>query len=274
LTDRGTFDSVADRYDDARPEYPDELVDEAVQGAGLGAGDRVLEVGCGTGKLTRKLVDRGLDVDALDASLPMLEEAERLMPPGSRPHFQHTTFELAPVPDEPYHALFSATAFHWVDPGVAWYRAAEMLRPGGLIALFSHIGGPFLDFEPEFWDAWREVSPDAAGYESVTVEELWEHAEARVDNISRLWGELHLNSEIDRSEAAELFGDVTLHSMTMTFPVTADDAIALVRTQAAYTRLDEDERRHLESRIGELVASRGGSIASPLYVTSVTARRR
>ena len=52
------FDDVAGEYDRHRPTYPDELVDQACQVAGIGSGDEVLEVGCGSGQLTRALVTR------------------------------------------------------------------------------------------------------------------------------------------------------------------------------------------------------------------------
>ncbi|HYX84607.1 MAG TPA: methyltransferase domain-containing protein, partial [Gaiellales bacterium] len=63
---RTTFDSAADIYDRARPEYPEALFDELMRLSGLAAGDRVLEVGCGTGIATRPLVDRGLRVTCVE----------------------------------------------------------------------------------------------------------------------------------------------------------------------------------------------------------------
>jgi 16S rRNA A1518/A1519 N6-dimethyltransferase RsmA/KsgA/DIM1 with predicted DNA glycosylase/AP lyase activity len=54
------------RYDRTRPAYPDELVDHACRLACIGAGDRVLEIGCGTGQVTRSLLARGLRVSALE----------------------------------------------------------------------------------------------------------------------------------------------------------------------------------------------------------------
>ena len=60
------FDEVAAEYDRHRPTYPDELVDQACAVAGIGSGDQVLEIGCGSGQLTRSLVARGLHVTAVE----------------------------------------------------------------------------------------------------------------------------------------------------------------------------------------------------------------
>ena len=60
------FDEVADDYDRHRPSYPDTLVDEACEAAGIGPGSRVLEIGCGAGQLTRSLLARDLRVTAVE----------------------------------------------------------------------------------------------------------------------------------------------------------------------------------------------------------------
>src|SRR5689334_7408191 len=71
------FDEVAAEYDRHRPAYPDELVDQACLAAGIGSGDHVLEVGCGSGQLTRSLAARGLHVTALEPGANLISLARR-----------------------------------------------------------------------------------------------------------------------------------------------------------------------------------------------------
>ena len=80
------FDEIAAEYDRHRPAYPDELVDQACRVAGIGSGDRVLEVGCGSGQLTRGLVARGLHVTALEPGPSLIALAKQA---ASAPDFFH-----------------------------------------------------------------------------------------------------------------------------------------------------------------------------------------
>ena len=63
---RQTFGQAAERYDRARPEYPEALFDDLVTLAGLTPGDRLIEVGCATGKATRPLARRGFRITCVE----------------------------------------------------------------------------------------------------------------------------------------------------------------------------------------------------------------
>ena len=140
---RGTagevFDAVAEAYDRERPSYPDELIDAACSIAALRAGSRVLEVGCGTGKLTEALAERGLVVDAVDPGANMIAFARKRVRDCRHRQFHLGRFEEVPLPEQVFDAVFSAAAFHWIDPEIGWAKAARCLRPGGTLALIMHI---------------------------------------------------------------------------------------------------------------------------------------
>jgi SAM-dependent methyltransferase len=113
------------------------------------------------------------------------------------------------LPHGAFDALFSATAFHWVDPAVGWSKAARIVRPGGVLALLTYVGGLNLepDVEQGFRAAWRAVLPEAATWEPRDAKAIWKGAEARRENVSELWAWLE-RREIARPDAAELFEDV------------------------------------------------------------------
>src|ERR1700724_4765944 len=123
------FDEIAAEYDRHRPAYPDELVDQACQVAGIGSGDHVLEVGCGSGQLTRGLAARGLHVTALEPGKNLIALARQNLAGAGEVEFVNAQFEDALLPRERFPAVFSASAFHWVDPKASWRRALTCLFP-------------------------------------------------------------------------------------------------------------------------------------------------
>src|SRR6516225_9195564 len=162
------FDEIAAEYDRRRPTYPDELVDQACQVAGIGSGDHVLEVGCGSGQLTRALAARGLRVTAVEPGENLVALARENLAGGGEVEFVNARFEDAPLPREGFVAVFSASAFHWLDPEVSWQKVADVLVPGGTLALVGYCG---IDDPWSEWDqqaalaALKNVAPDiAAGW--------------------------------------------------------------------------------------------------------------
>lgn len=111
---RGTiFDEDPEGYDRARPSYPPAIVDAIPRG-------RLLEVGCGTGKLTKDLVARGDDVLGVEPGAGMAALARRYAP------VEVATFEDWEPAGRTFDAVASATAWHWVDPEVGERKAFEV----------------------------------------------------------------------------------------------------------------------------------------------------
>ena len=135
---RTVFGEVAEQYERTRPGYPDELFDTVMRFGGLGAGDRALEIGAGTGKATRGFTVRGLDVTALEPSPGMAEQLRRI-----HPHVVETTFEAWPLEPEAFRLVFAAQSWHWVGGENRAARAARALAAGGTIALFWNLPQPF-----------------------------------------------------------------------------------------------------------------------------------
>ena len=93
------FDSVAEDYDLVRQGYPAVLVEAAIVRGGLTNGSRVLEVGCGTGKLTESLAAHQLNVDAVDPGPRMIEQAKRRVGVSGDVRFHVGRFEDVAFPE-------------------------------------------------------------------------------------------------------------------------------------------------------------------------------
>lgn len=123
-----SFGAAAAAYERGRPSYPPEAIDWLLPSK---ARD-VLDLGAGTGKLTTRLVERGLSVVAVDPIPEMLEVLTQSLP--DTPALMGTAEEI-PLPDSSVDAVLVAQAWHWFDPARAIPEVARVLRPGGRLAL-------------------------------------------------------------------------------------------------------------------------------------------
>jgi SAM-dependent methyltransferase len=112
-----------------RPPYPEEAIDVLARLAG---GGRVLDAGCGTGELARRLAPRVAHVDAVDVSAPMLAAARAERVEG-------VSWILGRIEDAeltpPYALVTAGDSIHWFDWKLAFARFAELLAPGGSLAI-------------------------------------------------------------------------------------------------------------------------------------------
>lgn len=230
---RESFDTVAELYERARPGYPDELVDELVSAAGLAPGNRVLEIGCGTGQLTRALVARGLRVTCVEAGANLAAVARRIVPEAD---IEVTRFEDW-EPDGTYDAVCCATAWHWLDPRVAPAKVHGLLRPGGtLSAIGTHHVFPS-DADPFF----REIQ---RAYDSIgqSVDEFPDVDGIRHDDAVAL-------------RATGLF-DVSDRGWVRVIEYDAESYIDVLRTYSGHISMSDDERRTIFDAVRRL-AGRG-----------------
>jgi SAM-dependent methyltransferase len=137
-----SFESVAADYERHRPEYPDEALRWAVARLGLAPGARVLDIGAGTGKLTRGLVAVGLGVVAVEPGAPMLDQLRAAVPGVAA---LEGCAESIPLPDGSVDAAFAGQAYHWFDRERALPELHRVVGPGGGLALL--------------WNWWDERDP-------------------------------------------------------------------------------------------------------------------
>jgi len=156
-----TFETAADRYHAARPDYPDELYDTLIAAADLRPGARLLEVGPGTGKATLPLAQRGFQITGLELGPRLAETARRRLAGYERVTIIQAPFESwQPPRGERFDLVFSATAWHWIDPAVGYQLAWRWLRSGGHLAIWAagHVlpddGDPFF---LEIQDVYDEI---------------------------------------------------------------------------------------------------------------------
>ena len=256
------FDDCAEDYDRERPSYPRELIDAAMKRGALSAGDPVVEVGCGTGLLTEALLAAGLHVEAVDPGKNMIRLARRRVGDGAV-GFHHGRFEDVALPESAFAAVFSATAFHWVEPEIGWARAGSLLRPGGVLGLlqYNEVADERTEADRQaLHAALAKVAPDiAARWPGIRdVATIMSGAADRRDNISEVWSWMGRH-DLAVAEAAALFTNVQVYTVPVYSEMTADRLNGYLRTTSLYARLDPDRQAGLEAE-NRLVAERAGGV--------------
>lgn len=271
------FDAVAEEYDRHRPTYPDALIDRACEVAGLAPGADVLEIGCGTGQLTRSLLARELRVVAVEPGERLVALAHDRLAGAGEVQLVNARLEDASVPSAHYQAVFSASAIHWVDPDVGWRKIADALIDGGTVALLSYFGlddprsrddqealrAALVRIAPEFASEW----PNYRGLDDVLA-----GAASRHENVSEAWAWLG-SYDVARRYVSDLFEDARVAAIPMIVEQTADALNALVGTMSFWARLSPRQRHALLAEHDALHQRLGRPVRSSTVACLVTARR-
>jgi SAM-dependent methyltransferase len=147
---RTGFDQDADAYQRTRPVCPPELFDDLVRLAGLAPGDRVAEIGAGTGQASVPLAERGLAVTAVEPGASLAAVARRRLASFPDTAVVTSTFEDWAAAGASFGAVVAVNALHWIDPAVRYAKPARLLGPGAAMVVVSTRWARPLDAGP-FW---------------------------------------------------------------------------------------------------------------------------
>ncbi len=214
-----SFDRAAEEYEAARAGYPPELLDLLP----VEAGATVLDLGAGTGKLTRVLVDRYARVIAVEPLDNMRAILERVVPEAEA---LAGSAEAIPLPDASVDAVFVAQAFHWFATDDAVAEIARVLRPGGVFA--------------DVWNETEEPFPLPEAY-LARINEIFSERTGAEDDVRE--------EVIRRGPFGELHRDSVLHEQLQT----RDSVLVFMRSVSYVAKLPDDERDELMAELGSLL---------------------
>jgi SAM-dependent methyltransferase len=232
--DSRAFELVADVYERARPEYPPDAIAWLAERLGLRPGRAVLDLGAGTGKLTRALVRTGARVVAVDPGEQMLAQLRRVLPDVEA---LIGGAEAIPLEDHSVDAITVGQAFHWFRHGAALPEMRRVLRLQGGVGLI--------------WNA---------------RDRQWEVTKLLDDFVPPeraapgTWS--------DELKASDLFGPVEQRRFHFAQTLDADGLVGRMLSISFVASAPEQKRTALERDLRALVAERGGKIELP-YVTDV-----
>jgi SAM-dependent methyltransferase len=257
---RSLFGGDPAGYERARPDYPERVFELLRERCGLRAGTAVLEIGPGTGKATRRLLQLGAARPLVAVEPDPALAAHLRVAHGDAVEVVQAPFEEAVLPVLAFDLAVAATSFHWVEPTLGLARIGTLLRPGGAWAMW--------------WALYGDESADHA-FHDATQELLSGLPDPRpwAREPGRPWFAL----DVDRRRAELVdagFVSVTHELIRRTERFDTARVRALYGTFSPISRLPAAERERLLDGIA-LVAERefGGVVERPVLNVVYTARR-
>ncbi len=209
-----SFGSAAGAYQRGRPSYPAEAIDWLLPPRAR----RVLDLGAGTGKLTRQLRERGLEVIAVEPSQGMREELARALPDVT---LLDGTAEAIPLDDHCVDVVLVAQAWHWVDPVRAAPAVARVLGHRGRVGL------------------------------------VWNVRDEREDWVARLGRIMHSRGDEDGGDpnptVGPPFGPLQRHRVEWRYRLRPSALLDLVASRSNVITLPEPDRLAILAEVGELI---------------------
>lgn len=240
------------RYDQARPGYPDALMARIVAGS---PGPEVLDVGTGTGIAARQLEAAGCTVLGVEPDARMAEFARARGLP-----VEVATFEVWRPAGRTFDAVTAAQAWHWVDPVAGAVKAAQVLRPGGRLAIFGHVYEPPAEVAEPFAAAFRRAVPDSP-FNNRPAESplaMYQAGYAKFADAIRETG---------------LFGEPEQWRFDWELAYTRDQWLALLPTTGGLTRLHRDTTAEILDAVGAAIDSMGGGFTMGYSTLATSAVR-
>ncbi|WP_033295937.1 class I SAM-dependent methyltransferase [Amycolatopsis jejuensis] len=248
-----SFGVDPDRYDRARPRYPDGLVTAIVGGS---PGGEFLDVGCGTGIEGRQFRAAGCVVLGVEPDARMAEFARR----GGF-DVEVATFEEWDPSGRTFDALVSGQAWHWVDPVVGAAKAARVLRPGGRFAAFWHVFQPPEEIGEALAAAIRRAIPDAPFDADYVKRPSLSGYQPLLDKVA------------DSLRDTGAFAEPEQWPYEWTQDYNRDQWLDLLATQGGLTAATPAQRDQVLAEVGAAIDALGGHLTTTYSTAAVTAVR-
>lgn len=176
----GKFTGLSEVYARARPGYPAECFEVLLRALGPARSPVVADIGAGTGKFTAGLLERGLQVSAVEPNADMLSRLEAGLGGDPRLSTVRAPAEATGLPEASVDLVTVAQAFHWLDPQAFAAECRRILRPEGRVALIWNFRRAE---DPSVQATVRAFRRHAEGFVALTLGE-----QVTADDLARFYG--------------------------------------------------------------------------------------
>lgn len=254
--DRFLFDQAAAAYNEARPGYPQELIDKLIELTDVPATARILEIGCGTGQITRTLAERDYEIVAVELGENLARMAIDNLARFPKVQVIHSSFEAWDAEEQPsFDLVLSAQAFHWVDPEIGYPKIRHLLTDEGYLAVVYNLFPGSSD--PVYQDL------DQIYHRRFPQRGETDAPRSLQENVHRT---------IRMIKDCGLFHDPVVWDHAWVEAYTSGRYMKLLESFSDHRSLNEDVRQALFREVQVAINKHGGTIQRPLLATLFLAK--
>ncbi len=258
MENKDVFQDIISDYEAARPGYPPELYRDIVEFSSLADTSKLLEIGAGPGQATEYFVKNDYDITALEISEKQIRFLRDKFAEYPNLSCVCSTFEDFTSPKETYNLIFSATAFHWIQPEVGYPKAYNLLQPNGVMAVFWHLASiiePETEMLRRIRDIYRTYAPELDDY------------------ISREEGEVLHQRRMKEIQTGGLFQNPISKTYRWNDVYDTERYLKLMNSYSDFHAISKDAREAILSEVAAYIERNGGRITIPQEVRLYMARK-
>lgn len=252
---RATFDAAAEIYDAARPDYPAELYRDLIELSGIRPGTELLEIGCGSGKATRPLAERGFRIVGIELGERLAEVARRNLSGYPNVDVVTSSFEDWNPEGRRFDLVYAATSWHWIERDIRYAKTAELLlKPTGHLAFWGATHACPVGFDSffteiqEVYDAIGEsYSKARSGHQAGSDRDAWPPPPPE-----------EVPDESGEIEESGLFDVVGVRRYVWSQEYDAERYIALLDTFSGHIAMRKGKREFLYREVRNRIRQRPG----------------
>ena len=253
---KNTFNDVVDVYDKARPTYPQELLDDVMKFANRNFFESGLEVGAGTGQATDLFLNRIKKLDIVEVGDKQVEYLNEKYSNKNisvyKAYFEDYSSK------EKYDLIYSATAFHWVDDTIGYPKAWNMLKDGGVMAVFWHMSSV------TYRDYGIFVGLDKIKRKYLPNESLGFDDEG-IEGVRK--------KRIEQIQSGKCFSSPVMKEYKWIDKYDADRYVLLLESYSSTQTLEDDDKIKYLTEAKDYINANGGCVELPQHVMLYMAKR-
>jgi SAM-dependent methyltransferase len=247
-----SFNKAANDYDKYRPNYPKKALNDMLSLSGIGLESKLLEVGCGTGQATKSLAERGLMIDAIELGPDLAEIAAKNVSRWPRVQVIVGNYEDYKFKTEEYNLIYSAQAFHWIEPSIRLQKSAHLLQQNGSLALLYNSTNKLEGTLAILSERLQKLTGNPIGSPNITEDmERWK-------------------TEIKESK---LFDNLIINEYPWCAIYNIEAYQGLYNTYSDFADINDDLRRRTAETIKQTITEAGGTIKRDYICTLYHAKK-